>query len=93
MPYHVFGESSGALSLTIAWMRSAMTRSGSGISAILATTSRSASSLLLAAFSSLARSFIAAFSSAVNPFEAFFCVSFMAGSSCAICAAAAWRGR
>jgi hypothetical protein len=48
-------------------------RSGSGISAIFASTSLSPSALLLlaraSAFSSLARSFIAAFSSSVNPLD------------------------
>ncbi len=36
IPYQVFGDSSGALALTIAWSRSAIARSGSGISAIFA---------------------------------------------------------
>src|SRR4029450_12155637 len=71
IPYQVFGDRSGALALMIAWSRSAMARSGSGISAIFASTSRSPAALSLSArasaFSSLARSFIAACSSAVNP--------------------------
>src|SRR5262245_19394145 len=46
-----------------------MARSDSGISAIFASTSASASALLLAAFSSWARSFIAARSSAVKPHD------------------------
>jgi hypothetical protein len=70
--------------------RSAMTRSGSCISAIFASTSLSPSALpagglrRAAAFSSWARSFIAARSSSVNPLGALpvvllagFCVSFM----------------
>ena len=96
IPYQVLGESAGALALMIAWSRSAMARSGSGISAIFASTSLSPSALFLfarpSAFSSLARSFIAARSSAVNPLDvlsvavvllADFCVSFIAVSSSA----------
>src|SRR5215213_4715116 len=71
IPYQVFGESSGALAVMMAWSRSAMDRSGSDISAILVSRSRSPAALSLfaraSAFSSLARSFIAARSSAVNP--------------------------
>src|SRR3954447_1380635 len=74
MPYQSRGARVGAVAVTTAWTRSAMARSGSGISAIFASTSRSAS----AAFSageprraaflvSRAWSFIAARSSAVNP--------------------------
>ena len=78
----------------IAWIRSAMARSGSGISAIFASTSLSPSTFCArgprraAAFSSLARSFIAARSSSVHPSDvlsvamvllADFCVSFIAG--------------
>src|SRR5829696_3886408 len=63
IPYHVFGESSGALALMIAWSRSAMVRSCSGISAIFASRSLSPSALFAPrrprAFSSLARSFMA----------------------------------
>ena len=70
IPYQVFGKRSGALALTIACSRSAMLRSGSGISAIFASKSLSPSSLSLparaSAFISLARSFIAAFSSSVH---------------------------
>src|SRR5687767_11563587 len=55
----------------IAWSRSAMARSGPGISAIFASTSLSPSALFLlaraSAFSSWARSFIAARSSSVSP--------------------------
>ena len=95
IPYQVFGERAGALALTIAWSRSAMARSGSGISAIFASTSPSPSALSArglrrpSAFSSWARSFIAARSSSVNPSDvlsiavvllADFCVSFTAGS-------------
>src|SRR5215207_3822513 len=57
----------------IAWSRSAMARSGCGISAILASTALSPAALFLvmraSAFSSWARSFIAARSSAVNPLD------------------------
>jgi hypothetical protein len=75
----------------IAWSRSASTRSGSGISAILASTALSPAALSLfaraSAFSSLARSFIAARSSSVNPLTSLpfavvvladFCASFFA---------------
>src|SRR6266508_5304000 len=41
MPYQVFGLRVGALAFTIAWIRSAMTRSGFAISAIFASTSLS----------------------------------------------------
>src|SRR5215204_5921123 len=70
IPYQVFGERAGAFALTIAWIFSARARSGSGISAIFASTSFSQSALSASAFSSLARSFIAARSSAVNPLDA-----------------------
>src|SRR5437016_5245407 len=59
IPYQVFGERAGALPLMMAWSRSAMARSGSGMSAIFASTSPSP------AFSSWTRSFIAARSSSV----------------------------
>src|SRR5262249_45801097 len=36
IPYQVVGERAGALALIIAWSRSAMARSGSGIAAIFA---------------------------------------------------------
>src|SRR5881398_3442899 len=68
IPYQVLGERAGALALTMAWSRSAMARSGFGISAIFASTSLSPSAL--SAFSSWARSFIAARSSSVNPLTA-----------------------
>src|SRR5207244_5371882 len=88
-PYQVLGERAGALALMIAWSRSAIARSGSGISAILASKSLSPSALprRAAALSSWARSFIAARSSAVNPsivlsvvvvLLADFCVPFLA---------------
>jgi hypothetical protein len=53
----------------IAWSRSAMARSGSGIAAIFASTALSLAFRLAraSAFSSWARSFIAARSSAENP--------------------------
>src|SRR6266540_657402 len=41
IPYQVFGSRPGALALMSAWSRSAMARSGPGISAIFASTSRS----------------------------------------------------
>jgi hypothetical protein len=94
MPYQVLGERAGALALMIAWSRLAMARSGSGISAIFASTSPSPSALFLfaraSAFSSWARAFIAPRSSSVNLADvlslavvllADFCVSFIAGSS------------
>src|SRR5215207_4354936 len=71
IPYQVFGERSGAPALTISWSRSAIARSGSGISAIFASTARSPSAFCASAFCSLARSFIAARSSAVNPLDFF----------------------
>src|SRR4030042_1324493 len=89
IPYQVFGERAGALALMISCSRLAMARSGSGISAIFASTALSPSALSLfaraAAFSSWARSFIAARSSSVNPLDFLliavvllgdFCVSF-----------------
>src|SRR3972149_1163066 len=90
IPYQVFGESPGALALMMAWSRLAMARSGSGISAIFASTALSPSAL--SAFSSWARSFIAARSSSVNPLNVFsaavlradFCVPFFAGFLSAI---------
>ena len=45
IPYQVFGERAGALASMIAWSRSAMARSGSAISAIFSSTSRSPSAL------------------------------------------------
>src|SRR6266487_2470926 len=76
IPYQVLGERAGALALMMAWSRSAMARSRSGISAIFASTSLSPSALpargprRAAAFSSWARSLIAARSSSVNPLDA-----------------------
>src|SRR3972149_195460 len=80
------------MALTIAWIRLAMVRSGSGNVAIFATTVFSPHSLSLcaraSAFSSWARAFIAAFSTSVNPLDflplavvllADFCVLFFAG--------------
>src|SRR5574341_2137510 len=73
IPYQVLGERAGALALMMAWSRSAMARSRSGISAIFASTSLSPSALpaprRAAAFSSWARSLIAARSSSVNPLD------------------------
>src|SRR4029434_9278271 len=65
IPYQSLGERAGALALMIAWSRLPMARSGSGISAIFASTALSPSAL--SAFSSWMRSFIAARSSSVNP--------------------------
>src|SRR6266513_1496904 len=45
IPYQVLGERAGALALMIAWSRSAMARSGSGIAAIFASAALSPSSL------------------------------------------------
>src|SRR5947209_9928731 len=45
IPYQVFGERTGALAVMISWSRGAMVRSGSGISAIFASTSLSPSVL------------------------------------------------
>src|SRR4029453_2482081 len=88
-PYQVLGERAGALALMMAWIRPAMARSGSGISAIFASTSVSPSARLAAAFSSLVRSFIVARSSAVNPLKLLslavaLCVAFFAGFLSAI---------
>src|ERR687897_1606805 len=69
IPYQVFGERSGALALTISWMRSAITRSASGISLTLASRTFSPSALRASAFSSAARSRIAARSSAENVWD------------------------
>src|SRR2546421_10623258 len=91
IPYQVLGARPGALALMIAWSRLAMARSGSRISAILASTAPSPSALSARgprsadAFRSWRYSFIAARSSSVNPvnFLLFavvlltdFCVSF-----------------
>src|SRR5881396_3095324 len=97
IPYQVLGERAGALALTMAWSRSAIARSRSGISAIFASTSLSPSPLTAraprreAAFSSWARSLIAARSSSVNPLDALpvvlladCCVAFFAGFLSAI---------
>src|SRR6202163_3392997 len=43
IPYQVLGERAGALALMMAWIRSAMARSGSGMAAIFASTSLSPS--------------------------------------------------
>src|SRR5882724_2268990 len=88
IPYQVFGERAGALALMTAWSRWAMARSGSGISAIFASTSLSPSALSARGprRASWARSFIAARSSSVNPADfslitmvllADFCVAFL----------------
>src|SRR5215218_4692830 len=77
IPYQVFGERAGALALMIAWSRSAMARSGSGISAIFASTALSPPAFSARGprrasdFSSWARSFIAARSSSVNALDFF----------------------
>src|SRR5438874_1076726 len=75
IPYQVLGERAGALVLMIAWSRLAMARSGSAISAILASTSLSPSARSAraprraSAFHSWTCSFIAACSSSVNPLD------------------------
>src|SRR6266705_4961754 len=83
IPYQSLGERAGALALMIAWSRLPMTRSGSCILAIFASSVLSPSAL--DAFSSWTRSFIATRSSSVNPLNflpiavvllADFCVSF-----------------
>src|SRR2546425_8932468 len=94
IPYQSLDERAGALALMIAWSRLLIVRSGSGISAIFASTALSPSALsapgprLAAAFSSWMRSFIAPRSSSVNPVNfllvaavllADFCVPFCAG--------------
>src|SRR3989442_1192495 len=76
IPYQVLGERAGALALMTAWSRSAMARSGFGMSAIFVSTSLSPSACFergprrASAFSSWTRSFIAARSSSVNPLTA-----------------------
>src|SRR5919108_4494529 len=67
MPYQVFGARAGALALMIAWIRLAMARSGSGISAIAASTAFSSFAPRASAFSSRAYAFAAARSSALQP--------------------------
>src|SRR5438477_2974557 len=88
IPYQSLGERAAALSLMIIWSRLAMVRSGSGISAIFASTAPSPSPLSAPAFSSWMRSFIAPCSSSVNPLNfllvavvllADFCVPFWVG--------------
>src|SRR5437879_13351137 len=93
IPDQGLGGRAGALALMTAWSRSPMARSGSGISAIFASTAFSPSALSARgarradAFSSWWRSFIAARSSSVHPSDvlsiavllADFFVSFIAG--------------
>src|SRR5881628_143014 len=72
IPYQSLGERAGTLALMIAWSRLPMARSGSGISAIFASTEPSPSTPgpgPAVAFSSWTRSFIAARSSSVNPLD------------------------
>ena len=76
IPYQVFGASSGALAVMIAWSRSAIARSGPLISATFASSVLSPSALRASAFSSWARSFIAARSSALNPADLLFVAGF-----------------
>src|SRR6516164_3078857 len=77
IPYQVLGESAGALALTSAWIRLAIVRSGSAISAIFASTSLSPSALpprsprRASVSTSRARSFIAARSSSVKRLDFF----------------------
>jgi len=71
MPYHVFGDKSGAAAVTVTCTRSASARSSGAISAILSTTACRPSAFLApilpSARSSAARSFIAVRSSTVKP--------------------------
>src|SRR3954466_11862991 len=71
MPYHVLGESSGAIRVTVACTRSASARSSGAICAILSRTACSPSAFfapfLPSARNSAARSFMAARSSALKP--------------------------
>src|SRR5271157_442822 len=53
IPYQSLGESAGALALMIAWSRSPMARSGSGIAAIIARTALSPSAFFAACFAVL----------------------------------------
>src|ERR1041385_538590 len=73
IPYQVFAERAGAVSLMMAWSLLAMARSGSFIAAIAASAALSPSDLSLvaraSAFSSCARAFITARSSSVNPLD------------------------
>src|SRR5258708_2487561 len=84
IPYQSLGERAGALALMTAWSRLPMARSGSGISAIFASTALSPSALSAhgprraAAFISWTRSFIATRSSSVNPSCLFFAVVLLA---------------
>src|SRR5829696_4102561 len=75
MPYHVLGDRSGAVAVTVACTRSASARSPGAISAILSRTacrpSAFLSPFLPSARSSSARSFMAARSSALNPSDFF----------------------
>src|SRR5947208_7129454 len=91
IPYQSLGERTGALALMIAWSRLPMARSGSGISAIFASTALSPSAFSARgprradAFNSWWRAFIAARSSSVHPSDvlsiavllADFCASFI----------------
>src|SRR5215472_4338867 len=94
IPYQSLGERAGTLALMTAWSRSPKVRSVSGISAIFASTSLSASAWSARGprradtFCSWTRSFIAARSSSVNPSYLFlvavvlladFCLSFIGG--------------
>lgn len=65
----------GAASLTILWIRFAIVRSGSGMSAMLASAAVSPSAFIASALSSFACAFMAARSSAVNPFVVLVAVS------------------
>src|SRR5207245_1129163 len=99
IPYQGLAERAGVLAWMRAWSRLAIARSGSGISAIFASTAVSPSALSArgprraTAFSSWMRSFIAPRSSSVNPLDvlpiavvllADFCVPFFAGFLSAI---------
>src|SRR5713101_5296720 len=88
IPYQSLGERAGALALMIAWSRLPMVRSGSGISAIFASTALSPSALSAsglgraAAFSSWMRSFIAPRSSSVNPLNFLLVAVVLLADSC-----------
>src|ERR1700680_3451125 len=90
IPYQVLGDSAGALALMIVWSRSAVARSGSGISAIFARTSLSPSAVPeRVRLRSWTSSLIAACSSSVNTLDALavllrtdFCVLLIDSSSC-----------
>src|SRR5688500_7054248 len=84
MPYQVFGARLGALDLMRAWSFLAMARSGSGISAILASRALSPSARCASALSSRARSFMASRSSAVKPLPGLLAAAVVLADFCAV---------